>query len=242
VKILIVGSGGREHAMVWTLAQSPRRPTLYCAPGNAGIESLATCVSIKADDIAGLKTFVQSEKIDLTIVGPEAPLALGIVDEFRKSKLKIFGPTKAAARIEASKVFSKEVMAKAKILTAQAQSFDLIKPALAYAALHELPVVVKADGLAQGKGVVVATTREEAMQAVRDSMEYAVFGQAGQRVLIEQFLDGEELTIMAFTDGRTVVPMLPAQDHKRLGDGDTGPNTGGMGAYCPCTARYHDAA
>jgi len=233
VKILIVGSGGREHAMVWTLAQSPRRPTLYCAPGNAGIESLATCVSIKADDIAGLKTFVQSEKIDLTIVGPEAPLALGIVDEFRKSKLKIFGPTKAAARIEASKVFSKEVMAKAKILTAQAQSFDLIKPALAYAALHELPVVVKADGLAQGKGVVVATTRQEAMQAVRDSMEYAVFGQAGQRVLIEQFLDGEELTIMAFTDGRTVVPMLPAQDHKRLGDGDTGPNTGGMGAYCP---------
>ena len=233
MKILIVGSGGREHAMVWTLAQSPRRPTLYCAPGNAGIESLATCVPIKADDITGLKTFVQSEKIDLTIVGPEAPLALGIVDEFRKSKLKIFGPTKAAARIEASKVFSKEVMAKAKILTAQAQSFDLIKPALAYAALHELPVVVKADGLAQGKGVVVATTREEAMQAVRDSMEYAVFGQAGQRVLIEQFLDGEELTIMAFTDGRTVVPMLPAQDHKRLGDGDTGPNTGGMGAYCP---------
>ena len=233
MKILVVGSGGREHAMVWTLAQSPRRPTLYCAPGNAGIESVATCVPINADDIAGLKAFVQSEKIDLTVVGPEAPLALGIVDEFRKSKLKIFGPTKAAARIEASKVFSKEIMANAKILTATAQSFDQIKPALAYAALHELPVVVKADGLAQGKGVVVATTREEAMQAVRGSMEHAVFGQAGQRVLIEQFLDGEELTIMAFTDGRTVVPMLPAQDHKRLGDGDTGPNTGGMGAYCP---------
>ncbi len=233
MKILVVGSGGREHAMVWTLAQSSRRPTLYCAPGNAGIESLATCVPIKADDIAGLKAFVQSEKIELTVVGPEAPLALGIVDEFRKSKLKIFGPTKAAARVEASKVFSKEIMANAKILTATAQSFDQIKPALAYAALHELPVVVKADGLAQGKGVVVATTREEAMQAVRGSMEHAVFGQAGQRVLIEQFLDGEELTIMAFTDGRTVVPMLPAQDHKRLGDGDTGPNTGGMGAYCP---------
>ena len=233
MKILVVGSGGREHAMVWTLAQSPRRPTLYCAPGNAGIESVATCVPINADDIAGLKAFVQSEKIDLTVVGPEAPLALGIVDDFRKSKLKIFGPTKAAARIEASKVFSKEIMANAKILTATAQSFDQIKPALAYAALHELPVVVKVDGLAQGKGVVVATTREEAMQAVRGSMEHAVFGQAGQRVLIEQFLDGEELTIMAFTDGRTVVPMLPAQDHKRLGDGDTGPNTGGMGAYCP---------
>ena len=233
MKILIVGSGGREHAMVWTLAHSPRKPRLYCAPGNAGIESLATCVPIKADDIAGLMSFVQAEKIDLTVVGPEAPLALGIVDEFRKSKLKIFGPTKGAARIEASKVFSKEIMASAKILTARAQSFDRIASALAYLDQHALPVVVKADGLAQGKGVVVATTREEAKQAVRDLMEHAVFGQAGRRVLIEQFLDGEELTIMAFTDGRTVVPMLPAQDHKRLGDGDGGPNTGGMGAYCP---------
>jgi phosphoribosylamine---glycine ligase len=233
VKILVVGSGGREHAMVWKLAQSSRAPTLYCAPGNAGIESLATCVPVKADDVAGLKTFVQSEKIDLTVVGPEAPLALGIVDEFRRSRLKIFGPTQGAARIEASKVFSKEIMSSAKILTARAQSFDQIKPALVYVALHELPVVVKADGLAQGKGVMVAVTREEAMQAVRDSMEHAVFGQAGQRVLIEQFLDGEELTIMAFTDGRTVVPMLPAQDHKRVRDGDAGPNTGGMGAYCP---------
>ena len=233
MKILIVGSGGREHAMVWKLAQSPRKPTLYCAPGNAGIESLATCVPVKADDITGLKTFVESEKIDLTVVGPEAPLALGIVDDFRKSKLKIFGPTKGAARIEASKVFSKEIMTSAKILTAKAQSFDRVASALAYLDQHELPVVVKADGLAQGKGVVVATTREEAIRAVRDSLEHAVYGQAGQRVLIEQFLDGEELTIMAFTDGRTVVPMLPAQDHKRVGDGDTGPNTGGMGAYCP---------
>jgi phosphoribosylamine--glycine ligase len=233
VKILVVGSGGREHAMVWKLAQSPRKPTLYCAPGNAGIESLATCVPVKADDIAGLKTFVQSETIDLTVVGPEAPLALGIVDEFRKSKLKIFGPTKGAARIEASKVFSKEIMHSAKILTARAQSFDQVAPALAYLDQHEVPVVVKADGLAQGKGVVVAATRDEAKQVVRGSMEQAVFGQAGQRVLIEQFLDGEELTIMAFTDGRTVVPMLPAQDHKRVGDGDRGPNTGGMGAYCP---------
>ena len=233
MKILVVGSGGREHAMVWKLAQSPRMPTLYCAPGNAGIESLATCVPIKADDIVGLKAFVQSEKIDLTVVGPEAPLALGIVDEFRKAKLKIFGPTKGAARIEASKVFSKEIMVSAKILTAQAQSFDRLASALAYLDQHELPVVIKADGLAQGKGVVVATTREEAKQAVRDSMEHAVFGQAGQRVLIEQFLDGEELTVMAFTDGRTVVPMLPAQDHKRVGNGDTGLNTGGMGAYCP---------
>jgi len=233
VKILVIGSGGREHAIVWKLAQSPRKPTLYCAPGNAGIESLAICVPIKDDDLAGLKAFVQSEKIDLTVVGPEAPLALGIVDEFRISKLKVFGPTKGAARIEASKVFSKDIMTRAKILTARAQSFDQVAPALAYLDQHELPVVVKADGLAQGKGVVVATTREEAKQAVRDAMEQARFGQAGQRVLIEQFLDGEELTIMAFTDGLTVVPMLPAQDHKRVGDGDRGPNTGGMGAYCP---------
>ncbi|TKB68268.1 MAG: phosphoribosylamine--glycine ligase [Nitrospira sp.] len=233
MKILVVGSGGREHAIVWKLAQSPRTPTLYCAPGNAGIESLAACVPIKADDIAGLKAFVLSEQIDLTVVGPEASLALGIVDEFRKSHLRIFGPSKGAARIEASKVFSKEIMASAKILTAKSQSFERVELALAYLDHHELPVVVKADGLAQGKGVVVATTREEAKQAVRDSMEHGIFGQAGQRVLIEQFLDGEELTIMAFTDGLTVVPMLPAQDHKRVGDGDTGPNTGGMGAYCP---------
>ena len=188
MKILVVGSGGREHAIVWKLAQSPRKPTLYCAPGNAGVESLATCVPIDANDLAGLKAFVQSEQIDLTVVGPEAPLALGIVDEFRTSKLKVFGPTKGAARIEASKVFSKEIMDRAKIRTANAQSFDQAAPALAYLDQHELPVVVKADGLAQGKGVVVASTREEAKQAVRDLMEQGRFGQAGQRVLIEQFL------------------------------------------------------
>jgi phosphoribosylamine--glycine ligase len=233
VNILVVGSGGREHALVWTLAQSPRRPRLYCAPGNAGIASTATCVPIKADDVAGLKDFVVDAGIDLTVVGPEAPLALGIADEFRKARLKIFGPTKGAARIEASKIFAKEIMATAKIPTARAQSFEKPEAALAYLNRHELPVVIKADGLAQGKGVVVARTREEAKQAVIDSMENAVFGQAGRRVLIEEFLDGEELTIMAFTDGKTVVPMPPAQDHKRVGDGDTGPNTGGMGAYCP---------
>ncbi len=233
MKILVVGSGGREHTMVWKLAQSPRNPQIFCAPGNAGIESLAACVPIKADDIACLKAFVVKEQIDLTVVGPEAPLALGIADEFRKSKLKIFGPTRNAARLEASKIFSKEVMAQAKIPTAPAKSFEKMADALAYVEQHELPVVVKADGLAQGKGVIIATTREQARQAIVDSMEKAVFGQAGKQVLIEQFLDGEELTIMAFTDGNTVVPMLPAQDHKRVGDGDTGLNTGGMGAYCP---------
>ncbi|MEC4889652.1 MAG: phosphoribosylamine--glycine ligase [Nitrospira sp.] len=233
MKILVVGSGGREHAIVWKLAQSPRKPQLFCAPGNAGMESLAACLPIKADDIAALKEFVIKEQIDLTVVGPEVPLALGIADEFRKAKLKIFGPTKHAARLEASKIFSKEVMATAKIPTARSQSFEKMEAALAYVDQHELPVVIKADGLAQGKGVIIATTREQARQAIIDSMEKSVFGQAGQRVLIEQFLDGEELTIMAFTDGKTVVPMLPAQDHKRVGDGDTGLNTGGMGAYCP---------
>jgi len=243
VKILVVGSGGREHALVWKIAQSPRKPQIFCAPGNAGIEGLATCVAIKADDIAGLKAFALKEGIDLTVVGPEAPLALGIADEFRKARLKIFGPTKAAARLEASKSFSKDIMAANRIPTAVSRSFEQMDQALAYLDAQPVPIVVKADGLAQGKGVVVATTREEAKQAVRDAMEKSVFGQAGQRVLIEEFLDGEELTIMAFTDGNTVVPMIPAQDHKRIGDGDAGPNTGGMGAYAPApiaTAALRD--
>ena len=197
------------------------------------MESLATCVPLRADDIVGLKDFVIREQIDLTVVGPEAPLALGVVDEFRRAQLKIFGPTKNAARLEASKTFSKDVMVQAKIPTARARSFDKVAEALAYLEQQALPVVIKADGLAQGKGVIIATSREQAREAVIDSMEKAVFGEAGKQVLIEEFLDGEELTVMAFTDGRTVVPMLPAQDHKRVGDGDTGLNTGGMGAYCP---------
>ena len=219
--------------MVWKLAQSRRSPELYCAPGNAGIETIATCVEIKADDIAGLRGYAVKEKIDLTVVGPEVPLASGIVDEFRKARLKIFGPTKKAARLEASKIFSKEVMAQAKIPTARAKSFDKAADALAYLARQELPVVIKADGLAQGKGVVIAPTREQASQAILDVMERAVFGLAGKQLLIEEFLEGEELTIMAFTDGKAIVPMLPAQDHKRVDDGDRGSNTGGMGAYCP---------
>ena len=233
MKILVVGGGGREHAMVWKIARSPRKPQIFCAPGNAGIEGLATCVPIKADDLEGLKAFALKEQIDLTVVGPEAPLALGIADEFRKARLKIFAPTKAAARLESSKSFSKDIMAANRIPTAAARSFERMDEALAYLDEQPVPIVVKADGLAQGKGVVVATTREEAKQAVRDAMENSVFGQAGHRVLIEEFLDGEEVTLMAFTDGKTVVPMVPAQDHKRVGDGDTGPNTGGMGAYAP---------
>ncbi|MBI5776624.1 MAG: phosphoribosylamine--glycine ligase [Nitrospirae bacterium] len=233
MKILVIGSGGREHALVWKIAQSPRVKKLYCAPGNAGIEQLATCVAIQADDVAGLKSFVASEKIDLTVVGPEAPLAAGIADEFRKAKLRIFGPTRAAAQLESSKTFSKELMARYHIPTAASQSFTSLEPALEYLDHQRPPIVVKADGLAQGKGVVVATTLAQARQALIDMLEKKAFGQSGSRVVIEEFLDGEELTIMAFTDGKTVVPMLPAQDHKRVGDGDTGPNTGGMGAYAP---------
>jgi len=233
VKILVIGSGGREHALAWKIAQSPRLTKLYCAPGNAGIEQLATCVSVQADDVPGLKSFVVSENIDLTVVGPEAPLAAGIADEFRKARLKIFGPTRAAAQLESSKTFSKELMARAGIPTAASRSFTDLLQALVYLENQRVPIVVKADGLAQGKGVVVATTLEQAKQAVIDMLQKKTFGQSGSRVVIEEFLDGEELTIMAFTDGKTVVPMLPAQDHKRVGDGDTGPNTGGMGAYAP---------
>jgi phosphoribosylamine--glycine ligase len=233
VKVLVIGSGGREHALVWKIAQSPRVSKLFCAPGNAGIERLARCVPIVVEDIDRLKAFVTSERIDLTVVGPETPLALGIVDEFRKAKLRTFGPTRGAALIESSKTFAKDLMVSHQIPTAAARSFDRLKPALEYLKRQPLPIVVKADGLAQGKGVVVATTRDEAYCAVTDMLEKHAFGEAGHRVVVEQFLDGEEFTIMAFTDGKTVMPMVAAQDYKRAGEGDTGPNTGGMGAYAP---------
>ena len=233
MKVLIIGSGGREHALVWKLAQSPRVTGLYCAPGNAGIESLARCIPLRADDLQGLKEFALKEGIDLTVVGPETPLSLGIADEFRKSKLRIFGPTRGAAQIEASKSFAKDLMIRHRIPTPAARSFDGLAQALSYIKRHPVPLVVKADGLAQGKGVIVAQTREEACEAATDMLEKQAFGQAGCRIVIEEFLGGEELTLMAFTDGKTVVPMVGAQDHKRVGDGDTGPNTGGMGAYAP---------
>lgn len=233
MKVLVIGSGGREHAIVWKLAQSPRVTHLFCAPGNAGIEALAMCAPVAVEDLAGLQQFVISKQIDLTVVGPEAPLALGIVDAFRKAKLKIFGPTRTAAQVESSKAFSKDLMGRYRIPTPAAQSFDALQPALDYLNRHALPIVVKADGLAQGKGVVVAMTHEEARQTVVSMLEQGTFGQAGRRVLIEEFLDGEEATVMAFTDGKTIVPMIAAQDHKRVGDGDQGANTGGMGAYAP---------
>ena len=233
MKILVIGSGGREHALVWKLAQSPRVTKLYCAPGNAGISQQAVCVPIKADDLQGLQGFAQEEGIDLTVVGPEAPLALGIADLFRQNKLKVFGPTKNAARIESSKAFAKDLMIRQKIPTAESRTFEDANAAIEYLESQPVPLVVKADGLAQGKGVVVAQTHEEAKETVLNMLEHQVFGEAGCRVIIEECIQGEELTLMAFADGKTVMPMIAAQDHKRVGEGDTGPNTGGMGAYAP---------
>ena len=233
MKILVIGSGGREHALVWKLASSPRVSKLYCAPGNAGISRQATCVPVSATNLAGLKTFAEREAVDLTVVGPEAPLALGIADLFRESKLKVFGPTRNAAKIESSKAFAKNLMMRQRIPTADARTFENVRPALDYLERCSLPIVVKADGLAQGKGVVVARTAQDARDAVVNMLDHRAFGDAGTRVVIEECLEGEELTLMAFADGKTVVPMLAAQDHKRLGEDDTGPNTGGMGAYAP---------
>ena len=233
MKILVIGSGGREHALVWKLCQSPRVSTVYCAPGNGGIEAHARCVPIDAGDIAGLQHFVKSEGIDLTMVGPEGPLSNGLVNEFRKAKLKVVGPTQGAAKIESSKGFAKELMRRHAIPTASANSFNALAPALRYIDEGPVPIVVKADGLAQGKGVIVAMSYEEAHQAVKGMLEEKTFGEAGSRVLIEEFIDGEEISVMAFTDGKAVVPMVAAQDHKRVGEGDSGPNTGGMGAYAP---------
>jgi phosphoribosylamine--glycine ligase len=233
MNILVIGNGGREHALVWKLAQSPRVSTIYCAPGNAGIAELAECVPIKVDDLPGLQLFAKDNAIDLTIVGPELPLSLGIADEFRKAKLRIFGPTRNAARIESSKSFAKELMVRENIPTAASRTFDRLDAALTWLETCDMPLVVKADGLAQGKGVIICATKVEAQEAVRSMLGEQRFGEAGARVVLEEFLDGEELTVMAFVDGRTVIPMIPAQDHKRIGEGDTGPNTGGMGAYAP---------
>ena len=233
MKIFVIGSGGREHALVWKLAQSPRVTKIWCAPGNAGIGQLATCVPIAVTDLPGLQRFAEEQSIDLTVVGPEAPLALGIVDLFRRKKLAVFGPTQNAARIESSKAFAKNLMIRQQIPTADARTFDRVEAAIEYLEHCSFPIVVKADGLAQGKGVVIARTAREACDAVVNMLTRHAFGDAGKHVVIEECLQGEELTVMAFADGKTVLPMVIAQDHKRIGDGDTGPNTGGMGAYAP---------
>jgi phosphoribosylamine--glycine ligase len=233
LKILVVGSGGREHALVWKLAQSPRVQTLYCAPGNPGIAKLAQCISIPADDIPSLLAFAKERRIGLTVVGPELPLTLGLVDAFAAEGLPAAGPTRAAARLESSKVFAKEFMLRHRIPTAPARIFSAPEPAIQFIRQHGAPIVVKVDGLAAGKGVVVAQEEAGAVQAIETFMRRKIFGEAGNRVILEDCLAGEEATLLVFTDGRTAVPMAAAQDHKRVYDHDLGPNTGGMGAFAP---------
>ncbi|HEY3986261.1 phosphoribosylamine--glycine ligase [Cedecea sp.] len=235
MKVLVIGNGGREHALAWKAAQSPLVRTVFVAPGNAGtaLEPTLQNVTIGATDIPALLSFAQNEKIDLTIVGPEAPLVIGVVDAFRAAGLKIFGPTEGAAQLEGSKAFTKDFLARHNIPTAEYQNFTDVEPALAYLREKGAPIVIKADGLAAGKGVIVAMTLEEAEAAVNDMLAGNAFGDAGHRIVIEEFLDGEEASFIVMVDGEHVLPMATSQDHKRVGDGDTGPNTGGMGAYSP---------
>lgn len=233
MKVLVIGGGGREHALVWKLAQSDRISELFCAPGNAGIAELARCVPIAATEVDRLAAFASENRVDLTVVGPEAPLCAGIADCFRARGLRIFGPSRAAARLEGSKVFAKQFFQRHRLPTAEAQVFDNAEQARAFVRKRGAPIVVKADGLAAGKGVVVAQSVEEAGKAIGEIMEQKIFGPAGARVLIEECLQGEEASVMAFVDGKSVKLLAAAQDHKRLFDGDRGPNTGGMGAYSP---------
>jgi len=233
MKVLVIGQGGREHALVKTLKRSPNVEMVYCAPGNGGIEQDAICIPIKESDFHGLVASVQKYQIDLTVVGPENPLFDGIVDYFQEHRLPIIGPNQAAARIEGSKSFAKELMAKYHIPTGDYQTFDDAEQAIQYIKEKGAPIVVKADGLAAGKGVVVATTIEEAVMAVQSMMKEQIFGTAGQTVVIEEFLEGEELTVMSFVDGEHFLMMEPAQDHKPIFNDDKGPNTGGMGSYSP---------
>ena len=233
MKVLVIGSGGREHALVWKLAQSPLLTKLYCAPGNPGIAEHAECVNIPAEAVGPLMTFAYNEKIDLTIVGPEDPLAAGIVDAFAAEKLLCFGPNRRAAELESNKVFAKNLLKKAGIPTAQFQVFDTLDGARDYIENREPPMVVKAYGLAKGKGVFVCSNRGEALRAVDAIIKEGIFGAAGDKVIIEDCLTGAEASILAITDGRTILPLPSAQDHKRALDGDRGPNTGGMGAYSP---------
>ncbi|MBI5699763.1 phosphoribosylamine--glycine ligase [Candidatus Saganbacteria bacterium] len=230
MNILVIGSGGREHALCWKLAQSPKVSKIFCAPGNAGTSQVAENVDIKAEDLPHLLKFAKEKSIDLTVVGPEVPLVLGIVDLFESQGLKIFGPSQAAAQIEGSKIFAKELMKKYKIPTAAFASFTDPSDAKKFAKKLGAPVVIKADGLAAGKGVIIAETLSAAEQAI-DSMKD--FGEAGKKIVVEEYLEGEEASILCFTDGKTIIPMASAQDHKRVNDNDEGPNTGGMGAYSP---------
>lgn len=233
MQVLVIGGGGREHTLVWKLAQSKKVTKLYAAPGNPGMKDLAECVDLDIADLDGLADWAEKHAIDLTVVGPEAPLVAGIVDVFKARGLTIFGPSAKAAEIEGSKIFSKELMEKYGVPTAFFKVCDNLADARAFVEEKGAPIVIKADGLAAGKGVVVAMTRDEALAALDEMMGAHKFGSAGNRVVIEEFMEGEEASLLAFTDGKTIVPMLAAQDHKRVNDGDQGPNTGGMGAYCP---------
>lgn len=233
MKILVIGSGGREHAIIWKLAQSKLVSEIYCAPGNGGTAELAENIEIKSDNLLGLLKFAETKQIELTIVGPEVPLTAGIVDLFESHGLKIFGPNKAGAQLEGSKLFSKQLMAKYQIPTAAYASFTNPALAINYLNKQNFPLVIKADGLAAGKGVVIAQTLAEATEAINAMMTTNIFGAAGSRVVIEEFMQGEEASLLAFTDGKNIVPMASAQDHKAIFEGDKGPNTGGMGAYSP---------
>ncbi|EOX3448154.1 phosphoribosylamine--glycine ligase [Vibrio cholerae] len=245
MQVLIIGSGGREHALAWKVAQNPQVDTIYVAPGNAGtaLEHKVQNVNIGITDISALVAFAQDKAIELTIVGPEAPLVIGVVDAFRAAGLPIFGPTQGAAQLEGSKAFTKDFLARHNIPTAAYANFTDIEPALAYVREKGAPIVVKADGLAAGKGVIVAMTLQEAEDAIQDMLAGNAFGSAGSRVVVEEFLDGEEASFIVMVDGENVLPMATSQDHKRVGDADTGPNTGGMGAYSPApvvTQDVHD--
>jgi len=235
MKVLIIGGGGREHALAWKAAQSPRVQTVFVAPGNAGTtrEPKLENVAIGAEDIAALCAFAKENKVDLTIVGPEAPLVAGVVNTFEAAGLRCFGPTSGAAQLEGSKAFTKDFLARHQIPSGAYQNFTEIKLALAYVRAQGAPIVIKADGLAAGKGVIVAMTLEEAEAAVRDMLAGNAFGEAGHRVVIEEFLEGEEASFICMVDGKNILPMATSQDHKRVGEGDSGPNTGGMGAYSP---------
>ncbi|KAB2679449.1 phosphoribosylamine--glycine ligase [Brucella tritici] len=232
MRVLLIGSGGREHALAWKLSASPSLTKLYCAPGNPGIEAVAELVDIGVDDHAALIAFAKDKKIDLVVVGPEAPLVVGLSDEMRAEGIRVFGPSKAAAQLEGSKGFTKDLCARFNIPTGAYGRFNNAPKAKAYIRQQGAPIVVKADGLAAGKGVVVAMTLDEALDAVDACFEGA-FGSAGAEVVVEEFLDGEEASFFCICDGKTALPLGSAQDHKRVGDGDTGPNTGGMGAYAP---------
>ena len=245
MKVLVIGGGGREHALVWKISQSPLVEEIFCAPGNPGTAQLAQNVELAVDDLPGLLAFAREKGVGLTVVGPELPLSMGLVDLFEEHGLKVFGARKNAALIESSKAFSKDLMQKYQVPTAAYGVFTEVEPAVSFIDRTGTPIVIKADGLAAGKGVIIAQNREEAVAAVTDMLSGHAFGAAGSRVVVEEFLRGEEASFLAFTDGERIIPLASAQDHKAVFDGDLGPNTGGMGAYSPApvvTAAIHEKA